>query len=38
MPFEEKVSLKGASNMIYHTFLDNTSHQNPVYLSIAVSN
>lgn len=32
MPFEDKVSLKGTSNMIYHTFLGNTSQQNPIYL------
>lgn len=32
MTSEERVSLKDVSNMIYHTFLDNTSYRNPVYL------
>lgn len=32
MPFEEQVILKGASNMISHIFLDNTSQQNPIDL------
>lgn len=32
MPFEEKVSLKGTRNLIYHTFINNMSHQNPTYL------
>lgn len=32
MTSEEQVSLKDVSNMIYHTFLDNTSDRNPIYL------